>query len=221
MCATSTNTKSNQRIKPTIKPNHHTAQKKQTGREHTTTSLNQTYFVRGDILAKLAERRGGDQQPHVTHGFLVFYPFLRRYYHIIAATKKKTRTNGIGGVTQTQHVRPSIAPQVIRLLPCKQTLLQSFLCPACCGNHSLINCFQFSVIHSSRSICDPFRLLLFCVLFTCSRCRYHSSHPGYPPPPSPTRHCRDARVYGHTTTAMHDISTPPPPPSSTPSTPRP
>ena len=25
-----------------------------------------------------------------------------------------------------------------------------------------------------------------------------------------SRHCRDARVYGHTTTAMHDMSTPPP-----------
>ena len=29
----------------------------------------------------------------------------------------------------------------------------------------------------------------------------------------PSRHCRDARVYGHTTTAMHDMSTPPPPPT--------
>ena len=28
---------------------------------------------------------------------------------------------------------------------------------------------------------------------------------------APSRHCRDARVYGHTTTAMHDMSTPPPP----------
>ena len=27
---------------------------------------------------------------------------------------------------------------------------------------------------------------------------------------TPSRHCRDARVYGHTTTAMHNISTPPP-----------
>ena len=26
---------------------------------------------------------------------------------------------------------------------------------------------------------------------------------------APSRHCRDARVYGHTTTAMHDMSTPP------------
>ena len=25
----------------------------------------------------------------------------------------------------------------------------------------------------------------------------------------PSRHCRDARVYGHTTTAMHDMGTPP------------
>ena len=34
--------------------------------------------------------------------------------------------------------------------------------------------------------------------------------------PPPSRHCRDARVYGHTTTAMHDIEyTPPPaPPTS-------
>ena len=30
---------------------------------------------------------------------------------------------------------------------------------------------------------------------------------------APSRHCRDARVYGHTTTAMRDIEyTPPPPP---------
>ena len=30
---------------------------------------------------------------------------------------------------------------------------------------------------------------------------------------APSRHCRDARVYGHTTTAMHDNDyTPPPPP---------
>ena len=29
---------------------------------------------------------------------------------------------------------------------------------------------------------------------------------------APSRHCRDARVYGHTTSAMHDISSPPPPP---------
>ena len=28
---------------------------------------------------------------------------------------------------------------------------------------------------------------------------------------APSRHCRDARVYGHTTTAMHDMRTPPPP----------
>ena len=27
---------------------------------------------------------------------------------------------------------------------------------------------------------------------------------------APSRHCRDVRVYGHTTTAMHDMSTPPP-----------
>ena len=26
---------------------------------------------------------------------------------------------------------------------------------------------------------------------------------------APSRHCRDARVYGHTTTAMHDMSVPP------------
>ena len=26
----------------------------------------------------------------------------------------------------------------------------------------------------------------------------------------PSRHCKDARAYGHTTTAMHDMSTPPP-----------
>ena len=25
---------------------------------------------------------------------------------------------------------------------------------------------------------------------------------------APSRHCRDARVYGHTTTVMHDMSTP-------------
>ena len=30
---------------------------------------------------------------------------------------------------------------------------------------------------------------------------------------APSRHCRDARVYGHTTTAMHDMSTLPPTPS--------
>ena len=29
---------------------------------------------------------------------------------------------------------------------------------------------------------------------------------------APSRHCSDARLYGHTTTAMHDMSTPPPPP---------
>ena len=29
---------------------------------------------------------------------------------------------------------------------------------------------------------------------------------------APFRHSRDARVYGHTTTAMHKLSTPPPPP---------
>ena len=28
---------------------------------------------------------------------------------------------------------------------------------------------------------------------------------------APSRHSRDARVYGHTTTAMHKVSTPPPP----------
>ena len=27
---------------------------------------------------------------------------------------------------------------------------------------------------------------------------------------APSRHCRDARIYGHTTTAMHDMSNPPP-----------
>ena len=26
---------------------------------------------------------------------------------------------------------------------------------------------------------------------------------------APSQHCRDVRVYGHTTTAMHDMSTPP------------
>ena len=31
---------------------------------------------------------------------------------------------------------------------------------------------------------------------------------------APSRNSRDARVYGHTTTAMHKQSTPPPPPSS-------
>ena len=31
---------------------------------------------------------------------------------------------------------------------------------------------------------------------------------------APSRHSRDARVYGHTTTAMHKLSTPPPPPPS-------
>ena len=29
----------------------------------------------------------------------------------------------------------------------------------------------------------------------------------------PSRHCRDARVYGHATTGMHDICTPPPSPA--------
>ena len=29
---------------------------------------------------------------------------------------------------------------------------------------------------------------------------------------APSRHSRDARVYGHKTTAMHKLSTPPPPP---------
>ena len=29
---------------------------------------------------------------------------------------------------------------------------------------------------------------------------------------APSQHCRDARVYGHTTTAMRNMSTPPPPP---------
>ena len=28
---------------------------------------------------------------------------------------------------------------------------------------------------------------------------------------APSRHCRDARVYGHTTTAMHEMNNPPPP----------
>ena len=32
--------------------------------------------------------------------------------------------------------------------------------------------------------------------------------------PPPSQHCRDARVYGYTTTAMHDMSTPSPPPLS-------
>ena len=32
---------------------------------------------------------------------------------------------------------------------------------------------------------------------------------------APSRHCRDARVYGHTTTAMHDTEYTPPPPRST------
>ena len=31
---------------------------------------------------------------------------------------------------------------------------------------------------------------------------------------APSRHCRDARVYGHTTTAMHDMTTPSPPAAS-------
>ena len=30
---------------------------------------------------------------------------------------------------------------------------------------------------------------------------------------APSRHCRDARVYGHTTTAMHGMRTPPPRPT--------
>ena len=30
----------------------------------------------------------------------------------------------------------------------------------------------------------------------------------------PSRHCRDAMVYGHATTARHDMSTPPPPPAT-------
>ena len=29
--------------------------------------------------------------------------------------------------------------------------------------------------------------------------------------PTSSRHCRDARVYGHTTWVLHDMSTPPPP----------
>ena len=29
---------------------------------------------------------------------------------------------------------------------------------------------------------------------------------------APSRHCRDARVYGHTTTAVHELTTPPTPP---------
>ena len=29
---------------------------------------------------------------------------------------------------------------------------------------------------------------------------------------APSRHCKDARVYGHTTTAMHDNEYAPPPP---------
>ena len=36
---------------------------------------------------------------------------------------------------------------------------------------------------------------------------------------APYRHSRDARVYGHTTTAMHKLSTPPPPPSNPPPAP--
>ena len=32
----------------------------------------------------------------------------------------------------------------------------------------------------------------------------------YSPPPSPSRHCKDARVYGHTTTAIYKNITPPP-----------
>ena len=34
---------------------------------------------------------------------------------------------------------------------------------------------------------------------------------------APSRHSRDARVYGHTTTAMHKLSTPPSPPTPPPS----
>ena len=36
--------------------------------------------------------------------------------------------------------------------------------------------------------------------------------PTPPPAGAPSRHSRDATVYGHTTTAMHKLSTPPPPP---------
>ena len=38
---------------------------------------------------------------------------------------------------------------------------------------------------------------------------------------APSRHSRDARVYGHTTTAMHKLSTPSPPPRPAPSPPLP
>ena len=37
---------------------------------------------------------------------------------------------------------------------------------------------------------------------------------GEKPDVLPSRHCRDARVYGHATTAMHDIMRTPPPPLS-------
>ena len=37
----------------------------------------------------------------------------------------------------------------------------------------------------------------------------------------PSRHSRDARVYGHTTTVMRKLSTPPPPPPSAPGVSRP
>ena len=43
---------------------------------------------------------------------------------------------------------------------------------------------------------------------------YNPSYVCHVPPPPASRHNRDARVYCHTTTAMHTLSNPPPPPPS-------
>lgn len=110
----------------------------------------------GMISPSLQSGEEAIKQPH-EHGFLIFYPFLRRHYQHPHGDDRKQKRTTSGAIHNT--TRPSNAPHAppdIRPPPCKQTLLQSLLCPACCGNHNVINSFHLSVIHPSRSIVIPF-----------------------------------------------------------------
>ena len=74
-------------------------------------------------------------------------------------------------------------------------------------------CHPYARESASRAILSRMQLILYATRLTphgASRLGQAMSVSSSKTRRAPSRHCRDARVYGHTTTAMHGMRTPPP-----------
>ena len=79
-------------------------------------------------------------------------------------------------------------------------------------NQFIRRCHPYATKSTSKAVLSRMQLTLHATrpTFTALRawCQPMSAW-SVKPRCAPSRHCTDARVYGHTTTAMHDVSTPP------------